>query len=94
MVARSCYLSNLSTCFYDSNNDGIGDIKGIISKLDYLQSLGVTAIWVCPFYASPMDDNGYDVSDFYQVASEYGTIDDIKLLIKELKKEICDLLLI
>lgn len=72
--------------FYDSNNDGIGDIKGIISKLDYLQSLGVTAIWVCPFYASPMDDNGYDVSDFYKVASDYGTIDDVKLLIHELKK--------
>lgn len=72
--------------FYDTNNDGIGDIKGIIAKLDYLKTLGVSAIWVCPFYESPMDDNGYDVSDFYKVAKEYGTIEDIKLLISELKK--------
>ena len=49
--------------FYDSNNDGIGDIRGIIEKLDYLDHLGVNLLWICPFYKSPMDDNGYDVSD-------------------------------
>lgn len=70
--------------FYDSNNDGIGDIQGIIKKLDYLKDLGVTALWVCPFYESPMDDNGYDVSNFYNVAPEYGTLDDVKQLIEEL----------
>ncbi len=70
--------------FYDSNNDGIGDIQGIIKKLDYLKELGITAIWVCPFYQSPMDDNGYDVSDFFNIAPEYGTLEDVKQLIDEL----------
>lgn len=72
--------------FYDSNGDGIGDLNGIIEKLDYLKDLGVTAIWICPFYQSPMDDNGYDVSDFYRVAEEYGTFKDLKRLIDELHK--------
>ena len=72
--------------FYDANGDGIGDLQGIIQKLDYLKDLGVTAIWICPFYRSPMDDNGYDVSDFYSVAEEYGTMDDLKALIAELHK--------
>ncbi len=67
--------------FYDSNNDGIGDIRGIIEKLDYLDHLGVNLLWLCPFYKSPMDDNGYDVSDYYDIAPEYGTLDDIKELI-------------
>ncbi len=70
--------------FKDSNNDGIGDIQGIIEKLDYLKDLGVTAIWVCPFYESPMDDQGYDVSDFYKVSNDYGTLTDIQKLIEEL----------
>jgi glycosidase len=72
--------------FNDSNGDGIGDIRGIIDKLDYLHDLGVTAIWICPFYKSPMDDNGYDVSDFYEVSRDYGDLRDIKHLHKELKK--------
>ena len=69
--------------FMDSNNDGIGDLPGIISKLDYLKDLGINLIWLCPIYKSPMDDNGYDVSDFFDIAKEYGTMDDAKTLIKE-----------
>jgi oligo-1,6-glucosidase len=69
--------------FYDSNNDGVGDLKGIIEKLDYISDLGVNLIWVCPFYKSPMDDNGYDVSDFYDVDSLFGTLEDAKQLINE-----------
>lgn len=69
--------------FYDSNGDGIGDIQGIIQKLDYLKDLGVNLLWLCPFYKSPMDDNGYDVSDYYDVDSMFGKLDDIKELISE-----------
>lgn len=68
--------------FYDSNEDGIGDINGITKKLLYLKDLGINLIWIGPFYKSPMDDNGYDVSDFYSVSEEFGTIDDFKKLIK------------
>jgi len=56
--------------FYDSNNDGIGDLNGITEKLDYLKNLGITLIWVCPIFKSPMDDNGYDISDYYDVNRE------------------------
>ncbi len=69
--------------FYDTNGDGIGDLKGIIKKLDYLDYLGINLIWICPFYKSPMDDNGYDISDFYSVNPEFGTIEDFKILIKK-----------
>ena len=72
--------------FCDSNGDGIGDLKGITSKLDYLHYLGVNMIWLCPVYQSPMDDNGYDVSDYYQIAKEFGTIEDFKELLEEAKK--------
>ncbi len=72
--------------FYDTNNDGIGDIKGVISKLDYLHDLGVNAIWLCPCYKSPNEDNGYDVADYCDIMDEFGTFDDIKLLISEMKK--------
>lgn len=72
--------------FYDSNNDGIGDLNGITQKLPYLSDLGVNLIWICPFYDSPMDDNGYDVSDFFNVAKDFGTIDDFKLLLKRAKE--------
>lgn len=72
--------------FYDSNNDGIGDIQGIIQKLDYLNDLGVTMIWICPIYKSPMDDNGYDISDYYDINPEFGTMDDVDELISEAKK--------
>lgn len=62
--------------FYDSNGDGIGDIKGIISKLDYLKELGINVIWLCPVYKSPNDDNGYDISDYYDIMDEFGTMAD------------------
>lgn len=68
--------------FYDSNQDGIGDIQGIISKLDYLHDLGIDLIWICPVYDSPMDDNGYDVRNFYNIADMFGTLDDMKQLIQ------------
>ena len=72
--------------FLDTNNDGIGDIRGIINKLDYLKDLGMERIWSCPVYKSPMDDNGYDVSDFYEVSEDYGSLDDLLELIDELHK--------
>jgi len=72
--------------FCDSNNDGIGDIPGIISKLDYLKDLGVGAIWLSPVYKSPNDDMGYDISDYYDINPEYGTLEDMKRLFQEAKK--------
>ncbi len=68
--------------FYDSNGDGIGDLKGITEKLPYLKELGVTAVWICPFFKSPMKDNGYDISDYYDVNPEFGTIEDADGLIR------------
>ena len=70
--------------FNDSNSDGIGDIQGIIQKLDYLVSLGVEVIWLSPIYQSPMDDNGYDISDYYSIHPWFGTMDDFKQLLKEM----------
>jgi len=72
--------------FYDTNGDGIGDLQGIIEKLDYVKSLGVDGIWINPFFESPFNDAGYDVSDFYKVASRYGTNDDAKRLFDEAEK--------
>ena len=72
--------------FYDSNHDGIGDLRGIIEKLDYLVDLGITMLWICPIYQSPMDDNGYDISDYTAIASEFGTMEDLEELITETKK--------
>lgn len=72
--------------FKDSNGDGIGDINGVISKLDYLQDLGINCIWFSPLYKSPQKDYGYDISDYYSIAPEYGTMDDFKRLIAECKK--------
>jgi len=69
--------------FKDSNGDGVGDLPGIISKLDYLEKLGVNILWICPFFKSPMDDNGYDVSDYYQVDPVFGTNTDFLNLIKK-----------
>lgn len=71
--------------FYDSNHDGIGDVKGIIQKLDYLKELGVTMLWICPIYASPMDDNGYDISDYYAIHPQFGTMEDVEELIQKAK---------
>lgn len=70
--------------FKDSDGDGIGDLKGIISKLDYIQSLGVTAVWINPFYSSPNDDNGYDISDYRNIMKEFGTMKDFDTLLKGL----------
>ena len=60
--------------FQDSNEDGIGDLRGIISRLDYVKSLGVNVIWLNPICASPNDDNGYDISDYRQIMGDFGTI--------------------
>lgn len=69
--------------FMDSNGDGIGDLQGIIGKLDYLQNLGVDVIWLSPFYASPNADNGYDISDYQKIMEEFGTMEDFDELLKE-----------
>ena len=70
--------------FKDSNGDGIGDLRGIISKLDYLQGLGVDVIWLNPIYASPNDDNGYDISDYKGIMKEFGTMEDFDALLNGL----------
>lgn len=67
--------------FKDSNGDGVGDLPGIISQLDYIKSLGVDAIWVCPMYDSPQYDMGYDISDYESVYPPYGTVQDMDNLI-------------
>jgi oligo-1,6-glucosidase len=72
--------------FADSNGDGIGDIPGITSKLDYLKTLGVDIIWLSPIYTSPMDDNGYDISDYQGIAPEFGTLADFDHLVAEARK--------
>lgn len=72
--------------FKDSNNDGIGDLRGIISKLDYLKNLGVDVLWLCPVYASPNDDNGYDISDYYSIHPDFGTLQDMEELIAKAKE--------
>ncbi|SFI29641.1 glycoside hydrolase family 13 protein [Halpernia frigidisoli] len=72
--------------FKDSNGDGIGDLKGIISKLDYLKSTGITAVWLNPIYESPNDDNGYDISNYREIMKDFGTMADFDLLLKEMHK--------
>ncbi|KAF1302307.1 glycoside hydrolase family 13 protein [Enterococcus sp. JM9B] len=72
--------------FMDANGDGIGDLRGIISKLDYLEKLGIGAIWLSPVYQSPNDDNGYDISDYQAIMTEFGTMADLDELIAEAKK--------
>ena len=69
--------------FMDSNNDGIGDLKGIIQKLDYLKELGIDVIWISPVYKSPNDDNGYDISDYMDIMDEFGTMEDMDNLLRE-----------
>ena len=71
--------------FQDSNGDGIGDIPGIISRLDHLQALGVDAVWLSPVYRSPNGDNGYDISDYREINPEYGTMEDMEELIAQAK---------
>ncbi|WP_062109854.1 glycoside hydrolase family 13 protein [Bacillus niameyensis] len=72
--------------FMDHNGDGIGDIKGIITKLDYLKDLGIDVIWVCPMYKSPNDDNGYDISDYQDIMDDFGTMEDFDELMEEVHK--------
>lgn len=72
--------------FKDSNGDGIGDLRGIIEKLDYIKDLGVTAIWCSPFYDSPNDDNGYDIRDYKKIMAEFGTMEDFDELLDEIHK--------
>ena len=70
--------------FCDSNGDGIGDLNGLRSKLDYLQELGINGIWLSPCYKSPNYDNGYDISDYRDIASDFGSLQDWKLLIADM----------
>lgn len=72
--------------FQDSNGDGIGDLQGIINRLDYLETLGIDAIWLSPVYQSPNDDNGYDISDYQKIMAEFGTMEEMDKLILEAKK--------
>ena len=81
-IVYECYPKS----FYDTKNQGIGTIKGITSKLDYLKSIGIGALWLTPMYKSPNIDNGYDVTDYYQIDPQYGTMEDMDELIYEAKK--------
>ena len=72
--------------FYDTNHDGIGDIQGIIKKLDYLKDLGIDYIWSTPFFVSPMNDNGYDIADYKKINPDFGTMEDVEELIREADK--------
>src|SRR3569833_1389093 len=71
--------------FFDSNADGIGDFRGLTQKLDYIQDLGVTALWLLPFYPSPLKDDGYDIADYYSINPIYGTLSDFKAFMREAK---------
>ena len=72
--------------FQDTNGDGIGDLKGVIRHLDQIEKLGANVIWLCPVFASPMVDNGYDISDYMDIDPSFGTMEDMKELIAEAKK--------
>ena len=72
--------------FLDTNDDGIGDLRGIISKLDYLKELGIDIIWLSPVYESPFVDQGYDISDYYKIAEVFGSMDEFDELLSEAKK--------
>ncbi|WP_406945067.1 alpha-glucosidase [Halobacillus sp. SY10] len=72
--------------FQDSNGDGIGDLQGMIDRLDYLKEMGIDFIWICPMYKSPKDDNGYDISDYQDILEEFGTMEDFDRLLQEVHK--------
>ncbi|MCR8850644.1 alpha-glucosidase [Rossellomorea sp. SC111] len=72
--------------FQDSNGDGIGDLQGVIQRLDYIKELGIDVIWICPMYKSPNDDNGYDISDYQDIMEDFGTMEDFDQLLKEVHK--------
>ena len=81
-VVYQCYFKS----FYDSNGDGVGDLRGVTAKLDYLQKLGVDYIWLNPFFPSPQRDNGYDVADYCAVDPRFGTMADFEELSREAEK--------
>lgn len=85
-LENSVFYQIYPQSFYDSNGDGIGDLPGILQKLDYVESLGCNAIWLNPCFVSPFGDAGYDVSDFYQVAPRYGSNEDLRLLFQEAER--------
>ena len=72
--------------FNDTNGDGIGDLQGILEKLDYIQSLGADTLWLNPIYVSPDVDNGYDIADYYRINPQYGTMEDFKRLLEEVHR--------
>jgi len=80
---KAVFYELLPRGFFDSNADGIGDLKGLREKLEYLQWLGVDCIWLLPFYPSPLHDGGYDISDFMTVAPELGSVDDLAAVVEE-----------
>src|SRR6201988_660636 len=69
--------------FYDSDDNGVGDFRGLTQKLDYLKDLGVSALWLLPFYPSPLKDDGYDIADYFSINPIYGTLSDFKTFIRE-----------
>lgn len=83
---RSVVYQVYPRSFMDANGDGIGDLQGIISKLDYLEKLGVNVIWLSPIYDSPNDDNGYDIRNYMAIMKEFGTMEDFEQLIDEAKQ--------
>ena len=85
-LRNSVFYEIYPQSFCDTNADGIGDICGIIKKLDYICEMGFTAVWINPCYESPFQDAGYDVTDYYKVAPRYGTNKDIKRLFEEAHK--------
>src|SRR5437870_4472078 len=68
--------------FFDSNNDGLGDLQGLTLKLDYLHSLGITCLWLLPFFPSPLRDDGYDISDYLNIHPQYGTLGDFRAFVQ------------
>jgi maltose alpha-D-glucosyltransferase/alpha-amylase len=77
---RAVFYEVLIRGFYDANDDGTGDLRGLREKLDYLQWLGIDCVWLLPFYPSPLRDGGYDISDFFNVHPDYGTLGDLVAL--------------
>ncbi len=82
MVERSCVYQIYPRSFEDSDGDGIGDLQGTISKLDYIKSLGINVVWLNPIYSSPNDDNGDDISDYRNIMKDFGTMRDFDAMLK------------